>query len=222
MRSNRLEARAAAARAKSSSPDHASGGFAVDVARLRRSIRELNAVAGEGKGAVVTAPNGDRRVEMPTPMALTLWRDGFAVEDGDFRGFEEEKNRAFVRDLVDGYFPYEFKDTHPEGVPFRLIDKSDERHDAGFRAFTGEAARLDGGEARPGEARGAAPAGPKPKPPANPAPRPNAAGAVIKPKPKTRAFLDKLPRDGHSRGQGGRGSRGRRGDASRRRSRSRW
>ena len=193
VRSNRLEARAAAARAKSSSPDHASGGFAVDVARLRRSIRELNAVAGEGKGAVVTAPNGDRRVEMPTPMTLTLWRDGFAVEDGDFRGFEEEKNRAFVRDLVDGYFPYEFKDTHPEGVPFRLIDKSDERRDAGFRAFTGEAVRLDGGEARPGEARGAAPAGPKPKPPANPAPRPNAAGAVIKPKPKTRAFLDKLP-----------------------------
>ena len=115
VRSNRLEARAAAARAKSSSPDHASSGFAVDTARLRRSIRELNAVAGEGKGAVVTAPNGERRVEMPTPMALTLWRDGFAVDDGEFRGFEEEKNRAFVRDLVDGYFPYEFKDTHPRG-----------------------------------------------------------------------------------------------------------
>ena len=40
---------ARAARAKSSSPDHASSGFAVDTARLRRSIRELNAVAGEGK-----------------------------------------------------------------------------------------------------------------------------------------------------------------------------
>ena len=183
VRSNRLEARAAAARAKSSSPDHASSGFAVDTARLRRSIRELNAVAGEGKGAVVTAPNGERRVEMPTPMALTLWRDGFAVDDGEFRGFEEEKNRAFVRDLVDGYFPYEFKDTHPEGVPFRLIDKSDERHDAGFRAFTGEAARLDGAEPRLGEARGAAPARLKP----------TAAGAVIKSKPKTKAFLDKLP-----------------------------
>ena len=116
-------------------------------------------------------------------MALTLWRDGFAVDDGEFRGFEEEKNRAFVRDLVDGYFPYEFKDTHPEGVPFRLIDKSDERHDAGFRAFTGEAARLDGAEPRPSEARGAAPARLKP----------TAAGAVIKPKPKTKAFLDKLP-----------------------------
>ena len=52
----------------------------------------------------MTAPNGERRVEMPTPMALTLWRGGFAVDDGEFRGFEEEKNRAFVRDLVDGYF----------------------------------------------------------------------------------------------------------------------
>ena len=103
--------------------------------------------------------------------------------DGEFRGFEErEKNRAFVRDLVDGY-SHEFKDTHPEGVPFRLIDKSDERHDAGFRAFTGEAARLDGAEPRESEARGAAPARLKP----------TAAGAVIKPKPKTKAFLDKLP-----------------------------
>jgi hypothetical protein len=33
-------------------------------------------------------------------------------------------NVAFLKDIVDGFFPYELKDEFPEGVPFKLIDKS--------------------------------------------------------------------------------------------------
>jgi hypothetical protein len=122
--------------------------FSVDVEKLLASIAELNAVAGDGKSSVVVGANGERRLEAPNAKTLTLFRDGFVVDDAPktFRSFAEETNRSYVRDLVDGFFPYEYKEAHPNGVPFKLVDKSLENGapaDA-FVAFTGGGARLDG------------------------------------------------------------------------------
>ena len=190
VRSTRLERRAAAARAKSSSPDPTQEfcvheverrveapapadlepppprsrpaakpraperkpnkpRFEVNIEKLKKSIKELNGVAGDGKGVVVTRPNGDRKVVMPTPKQLFLYADGFRVDDGPFRAFDDDKNRSFVRDLQDGYFPYEMVHTHPDGVPFRLVDKHDEDWESGFVAFTGAARLLDSQRFRP-------------------------------------------------------------------------
>jgi hypothetical protein len=175
VRSSRLKARAEAARANKHSADAVVGPtgananapaipgrvaatnatttetfsvFAVDVEKLLASIAELNAVAGDGKSSVVVGANGERRLEAPNAKTLTLFRDGFVVDDAPktFRSFAEETNRSYVRDLVDGFFPYEYKEAHPNGVPFKLVDKSLENGapaDA-FVAFTGGGARLDG------------------------------------------------------------------------------
>ena len=175
VRSSRLKARAEAARANKHSADAVLGPtgananapaipgrvaatnatttepfsvFAVDVEKLLASIAELNAVAGDGKSSVVVGANGERRLEAPNAKTLTLFRDGFVVDDAPktFRSFAEETNRSYVRDLVDGFFPYEYKEAHPSGVPFKLVDKSLENGapaDA-FVAFTGGGARLDG------------------------------------------------------------------------------
>ena len=62
-----------------------------------------------GKGNVVVAPNGDRKLKFPTALRLALWSDGFQVDDAPFRSYAVDSARAFVRDLVDGYFPYEMK-----------------------------------------------------------------------------------------------------------------
>ena len=123
--------------------------FEVNIEKLKKSIKELNGVAGDGKGVVVTQPNGDRKVVMPTPKQLYLYADGFRVDDGPFRAFDDDKNRSFVRDLQDGYFPYEMVHTHPDGVPFRLVDKHDEDWESGFVAFTGAARLLDSQRFRP-------------------------------------------------------------------------
>ena len=48
----------------------------MDVAKLETSLRELNAVAGEGKANVVIAPNGDRKLLMPSAVRLVLWSNG--------------------------------------------------------------------------------------------------------------------------------------------------
>lgn len=123
--------------------------FKVNVEKLVKSIKELNGVAGDGKGVVVTQPNGDHVLVMPTPKTMYLYADGFRVDDGPFRGFDDDKNVSFVRDVQDGYFPYEMVHTHPDGVPFRLVDRHDEDWESGFVAFTGAARLLDSQRFRP-------------------------------------------------------------------------
>ena len=123
--------------------------FKVNVEKLVKSIKELNGVAGDGKGVVGTQPNGDRVLVMPTPKTLYLYADGFRVDDGPFRSFDDDKNVSFVRDVQDGYFPYEMVHTHPDGVPFRLVDRHDEDWESGFVAFTGAARLLDSQRFRP-------------------------------------------------------------------------
>ena len=138
---------AAAARGSSSRDNKH---FAVDVEKLLASIAELNAVAGDGKSSVVVGAGGERRLEPRRAKTLTLFRDGFIVDDAPnaFRAFADSaRNRSYVRDLADGFFPYEYKEAYPEGVPFKLLDRS---HESGappgnaFVAFTGGRARLDG------------------------------------------------------------------------------
>jgi hypothetical protein len=122
--------------------------FKVDVEKLVASIAELNAVAGDGTSTIVVGKNGARELARVTCKTVTLFRDGFIVDDAaeTFRPFTEACNVSYVRDLCDGYFPYEYKEVHPNGVPFKLIDRTDAsgaRADA-FEAFTGSGARLDG------------------------------------------------------------------------------
>ena len=123
----------------------------------------------------MTGPGGERRLEMPRAKVFVLYADGFEVDDGPFRGFDDARNRDFVVDLRDGYFPYEMKETHPDGVPFTLVDRSSEEYSKrrektrqkktggdrkcgkSFEAFTGGGARLDGGAVTEGRRRRAPP-----------------------------------------------------------------
>lgn len=41
-------------------------------------------------------------------------------------------------DILDGFFPYELKAAHPDGVPLRLVDRSAKRFTLPFQPFRGE------------------------------------------------------------------------------------
>ena len=44
---------------------------------------------------------------------------------------------AFLRDVLDGYFPLQFKDSHPDGVGFDVTDHSSSEYGGQFKAFSG-------------------------------------------------------------------------------------
>ena len=67
-------------------------------------------------------------------MTLHFHKDGLQLDGAALRPYQSAEAVAFLRDLLDGYFPYELKHAFPEGVPFALVDRSDrEQRDAHVR-----------------------------------------------------------------------------------------
>ena len=66
------------------------------------------------------------RFELPPSERISVFRNGLMVRAGPFRPFAAASAQQFVRDICDGFFPTEFKERYPAGVP---LDVRDRRHD---------------------------------------------------------------------------------------------
>ena len=73
---------------------------------------------------------------------VCVYLDGICVNSGPFRPYGWALCDAFLSDLLDGFFPYEFKDRYPEGYPIEIIDKSTIECPTGF----GKDGKLKGAE----------------------------------------------------------------------------
>ena len=139
-----------------------SDGPPFEVAALARAIAELNILAGEGSAEVSVAPRagpagagggggggGGNMMRVlrgpPRALALTVYRDGLTLEGfGGFRPYHEPSARQLLADVLDGYFPAELRESHPEGVPFALTDATDRAYKPPFQAFSGAGRALAG------------------------------------------------------------------------------
>jgi hypothetical protein len=52
-----------------------------------------------------------------------LYANGLMLFAGPFRDFREPTTQMFLKDVHDGYFPYELKERFPDGVPFAVTDR---------------------------------------------------------------------------------------------------
>jgi hypothetical protein len=73
---------------------------------FQQRIRDLNALAG-------SAPI----------FHLTLHNEGFTVNDGALRKYSEPESGFFIQDIVDGFFPGEFRAKYPMGVKLEVNDR---------------------------------------------------------------------------------------------------
>jgi len=94
--------------------------------RVRAAVLELNELAG-GAGTVVKRADGLHGLRTLV-LPLVFWKDGFQVDSGPVRTYGSPECAAFLRDLLDGFFPYELKHAFPDGVPFGVADRTDRRH----------------------------------------------------------------------------------------------
>jgi hypothetical protein len=58
--------------------------------------------------------------------------------------FQDVETRSFVSDVFDSYFPIEFRESHPDGVIFKVTDYSDTMYDPAkeFTAFSGRGRKV--------------------------------------------------------------------------------
>lgn len=92
-----------------------------DMEHVRRAVVELNAMADGGNGEIVKRRDGSHGFSTPS-LTLSFWSNGLQLDDGALRVYDAPDAIAFLRDLLDGFFPYELKHAFPEGVIFNLSD----------------------------------------------------------------------------------------------------
>lgn len=79
---------------------------------------------------------------------ITMYRDGFVVDDGPYRRLDDPANADFLRALATGRTPAELlqdSEGNPSGdVTVGLVDKRQEEYVETFRSFSGAGATLGG------------------------------------------------------------------------------
>ena len=97
-----------------------------------KKIQELNSMLSSEPTQIVTDTEMKRArlvhaSELFKNIRVTFYRDGIMIRRGPFRANTTPSYESFIRDIMDGFFPSEFREEFPDGVMFHLIDRhSDE------------------------------------------------------------------------------------------------
>lgn len=87
----------------------------------------------------------DTAGDAPVRRTITMYRDGFVVDDGPYRRLDDPANSRFLRSLARGQTPEELRGDGPEGnTTVGLIDKRGEDYVETFRSFSGAGQSLGG------------------------------------------------------------------------------
>jgi len=73
---------------------------------------------------------------------ITMYRDGFQVDDGPYRRLDDPANADFLRSLAQGRTPAELSEGDNGNVTVGLIDKRQEDYVEQFQSFSGQGAAL--------------------------------------------------------------------------------
>ena len=80
---------------------------------------------------------------------VTLWANGFQVDDAELRDYNDPANKEFMKDLNEGYVPKELQQKFNRKIGIALSDKRKEKMrlptPPKYTAFSGAGASLGGG-----------------------------------------------------------------------------
>jgi hypothetical protein len=92
-----------------------------DLSRLKANAEHLTAHVGfsgvHGEGA-------KRAIKEREMVYICVYSDGICVNSGPFRPYGWPLCDAILDDILEGYYPYEFRERYPEGFPVSIVDQS--------------------------------------------------------------------------------------------------
>ncbi|OHS99563.1 hypothetical protein TRFO_33980 [Tritrichomonas foetus] len=96
--------------------------FGPDHSLFIQKIEELNNIAEPTK--IEFVQNGNiSTLKYQKPVTIALYDKGFTLDGNSIRLYEKPINQSFLKDILDGFFPQEFKEKFPEGIKFKVEDK---------------------------------------------------------------------------------------------------
>ena len=99
--------------------------FPFDMVQITNAIAGLNVEAGDGQKRVIMDQSGAHKFVEKQKLPLKVFKNGIFFMKGPFRSFTEDSTSlSFLKDIADGYFPWELNKLYPDGVQFDLEDCS--------------------------------------------------------------------------------------------------
>jgi len=78
---------------------------------------------------------------------ITLYSNGFTVDDGEFRDYTDEANKAFMSEVKQGYVPKELQEKFKRKISIGLEDRRKEefkKPPPPYVPFAGQAVSMGG------------------------------------------------------------------------------
>lgn len=94
-----------------------------DLELLKKNAEILSNHVGNLHIANVT---GGAMIKERDTVYVCIYRDGISVNSGLFRPYGWPLCEAVISDLLEGFYPYEFREKYPDGFPITVVDKSTE------------------------------------------------------------------------------------------------
>lgn len=93
----------------------------IDMTVFMQRVDDLNKLADSNQHFSDT--KGIKTFQHAKVMQLVLKNNGFTINNGPLRPYTENNNGMFFQDIMDGYFPGEFKKEYPDGIKFSVDDQ---------------------------------------------------------------------------------------------------
>ena len=111
-------------------------------AAFEKKIKELNAII-YNEPALIKKEFNDKQARLMQPseyydsIPITFYKDGLLVRRGPFRPNGTPGYHCFVRDIMEGYFPSDFRDEYPDGVILVVKDRQFDKYSPSTAAEKG-------------------------------------------------------------------------------------
>ena len=118
---------------------------------FERKIKELNDIIYSEPALMKREKFNDKQARLMQPseyydsVPVAFYKDGLLVKRGPFRPIGSPGYDSFVKDVMEGYFPSDFRDEYPDGVILSLKDRQLDTYSPGAAAERGLGALAQGG-----------------------------------------------------------------------------
>ena len=94
-----------------------------------RKVEELNSLTENNNKMEFEKTGNVAVLKVQKAVSIILFNDGFTVNDGELRPYNTPSSASFMRDILDGFFPQEFKQDYPDGVKLKVEDRRTRQND---------------------------------------------------------------------------------------------
>lgn len=107
---------------------------APDVDHLKKNAEVLSHYVGF---STVVSDGKRGAIRQRDVVKVVVYQNGICVNSGMFRPYGWPLCDDFLQDLLEGYYPYEFKEKYPDGFPIEITDKHEEVCDTATATSSG-------------------------------------------------------------------------------------